>query len=74
MKALALEGAPLGIAVNTITPGMAMHTPMSERNYTDALKQTWIDPLQLTPAFLTLAKQDSRGITGQRCNAWELSQ
>ena len=53
---------------------MAMHTPMSERNYTDELKQKWIDPIRLTPAFLILARQDASGITGQRCNAWELSE
>lgn len=74
MKSLALEGKAVNIAVNTITPGMAMHTPMSERNYTDDLKQKWVDPIRLTPAFLTLARQDASGITGQRCNAWELSE
>jgi NAD(P)-dependent dehydrogenase (short-subunit alcohol dehydrogenase family) len=73
MKALAIEGKAVNIAVNTITPGMAMHTPMSERNYTDDLKQKWIDPIRLTSAFLTLACQDASGITGQRCNAWEMS-
>jgi 3-hydroxybutyrate dehydrogenase len=73
MKSLAIEGKAVNIAVNTITPGMAMHTPMSERNYTDDLKQKWIDPIRLTPAFLTLARQDATGITDQRCNAWEMS-
>jgi NAD(P)-dependent dehydrogenase (short-subunit alcohol dehydrogenase family) len=73
MKSLALEGRAVNIAVNTITPGMAMHTPMSERNYTDEMKQRWIDPIRLTPAFLILAYQDASGITGQRCNAWEMS-
>jgi len=74
MKALALEGKVCNIAVNTITPGMYMHTPMSERNYTDDLKQKWIDPIRLTPAFVHLARQDASGITGQRLSAWELSQ
>lgn len=74
MKCMALEGAPRNIAVNTITPGAPMRTPMSEYNYTPELKQRWIDPYLLTPAFVLLAKQDASGITGQRTNAWELSQ
>ncbi len=74
MKSLALEGKPLNIAVNTITPGMYMRTPMSERNYTEELKKRWIDPILLTPAFVFLARQDAFGVTGQRLSAWELSQ
>lgn len=73
MKCMALEGAPRNIAVNTITPGMYMNTPMSARNYSDELKQKWVDPIRLTPAFVFLARQDARGVTGQRLNAWELS-
>ncbi len=71
MKCMAIEGKPRGIAVNTITPGMYMHTPMSEYNYPEELKQKWIDPMRLTPAFLTLT---GREITGERLNAWHLSQ
>ncbi len=74
MKCMALEGASRNIAVNTITPGMYMKTPMSERNYTDELKQKWVDPILLTPAFVFLAQQDASGVTGQRLNAWELSE
>lgn len=73
MKCMAMEGEAHNIAVNTVTPGMYMHTPMSERNYPDELKQKWVDPIQLTPAFVLLAQQDASGITGQRLNAWELS-
>lgn len=73
MKCMAMEGEAYNIAVNTVTPGMYMHTPMSERNYPDELKQKWVDPIQLTPAFVLLAQQDASGITGQRLNAWELS-
>ena len=32
-KCLAMEGAPQGIVSYTITPGMFMHTPMSETTY-----------------------------------------
>ena len=74
MKCLAIEGKHVNIAVNTITPGMYMKTPMSERNYPEELKQKWVDPILLTPAFVHLAAQDAGGITGQRLNAWELSQ
>lgn len=74
MKCMALEGAPRNIAVNTVTPGMYMRTPMSEYNYPEELKQKWVDPILLTPAFVHLARQDAAGITGQRLNAWELSQ
>lgn len=74
MKCMAMEGAERNIAVNTITPGMYMRTPMSERNYPDELKQKWVDPIRLTPAFVMLARQDASSITGQRLNAWEMSQ
>ncbi|MEM6529606.1 MAG: SDR family oxidoreductase [Chloroflexota bacterium] len=73
MKCMAIEGKPRNIAVNTITPGMYMHTPMSEYNYPEELKQKWIDPIHLTPAFLTLARQDGHGISGERLNAWHMS-
>lgn len=74
MKCMAMEGEARNIAVNTITPGMYMNTPMSARNYTDELKQKWVDPILLTPAFVWLARQDATGVTGQRLNAWELSE
>lgn len=73
MKSLAEEGKPDGILVHTITPGMYMHTPMSERNYTSDLKQKWVDPALLAPAFLYLAEL-KESLSGQRLNAWELSQ
>lgn len=74
MKCLAMEGKTRNIAVNTITPGMYMHTPMSEQNYPDDLKQKWVDPILLTPAFIQLAQQDASGITGQRLDAWAMSE
>ena len=74
MKALALEGAPYGIAVNTITPGAPMRTPMSEANYTDEYKRGWIDPALLAPAFVWLAAATPRTVTGERLNAWQVSE
>ena len=74
MKSLALEGKAHDIRVHTITPGMYMRTPMSERNYPEELKQQWVDPIALTPAFLKLAARGQPDYSGQRLNAWELSQ
>ncbi len=74
MKVLAMEGQPFKIAVNTVTPGAPIITPMSAMNYTDDLKQQWVDPMALTPAFLHLARQPLGGLSGERLNAWELSQ
>jgi len=74
MKSLAMEGAPRNIAVNTITPGMYMQTPMSEQNYPDDLKDKWVDPMLLTPAFIQLASNDASQITGERLDAWAMSE
>jgi NAD(P)-dependent dehydrogenase (short-subunit alcohol dehydrogenase family) len=74
MKTLALEGEPFNIAVNTITPGAPINTPMSASNYNEDLKQRWVDPSRLTPAFVYLAGVDASVVTGQRLDAWQLSQ
>ena len=73
MKSLALEGKDYGVQVFTVTPGMYMNTPMSQANYTEEFKKKWIDPIQLTPAFLKLASRKYKSLNGQRINAWELS-
>ncbi len=72
-KSLALEGEPHGILSVTITPGMYMHTPMSERNYPPELRDKWVDPIRLAPAFSYLATRPMH-LSGQRLNAWDLSQ
>ncbi|MGI9628084.1 MAG: SDR family NAD(P)-dependent oxidoreductase [Longimicrobiales bacterium] len=72
-KCLAMEGAAHGILSATITPGMYMRTPMSETNYTPELKEKWVDPILLAPAFAYLATRPMH-LSGQRLNAWELSQ
>lgn len=74
MKVLAMEGQPFNIAVNTITPGAPINTPMSAENYSEELKQKWVDPALLAPAFVYLAGVDAHDVTGERLNAWELSQ
>ncbi len=73
-KCLALEGAAHGILSCTITPGKAMHTPMSERNYPPELKAEWVDPERLAPAFVEIATKRDMGLSGQRLNAWTLSE
>lgn len=72
-KCLALEGAGQGIVSCTITPGKAMHTPMSERNYPPELKAEWIDPERLAPAFAEIATTRDRRFNGARLNAWEMA-
>jgi NAD(P)-dependent dehydrogenase (short-subunit alcohol dehydrogenase family) len=74
MKSLALEGEPFNIAVNTITPGTPINTPMSASHYPEELRQRWVDPALLTPAFVYLAGVDASVVTGQRLDAWQLSQ
>ena len=74
MKVLSMEGAEYNIAVNTITPGAPMNTPMSASHYPPELRTRWIDPALLTPAFVWLAKIDASDSTGQRLDAWQLSE
>jgi len=69
MKCLALEGRPFNIAVNAATPGAPIETPMSAANYTAALKERWVDPARLAPAFVFLAAQAGGGLTGHRVAA-----
>ena len=73
-KSLADAGTAHGIISSTITPGMYMHTPMSERNYPDELKQKWVDPIRLAPAFALIAETRAAEFNGQRLDAWKLSQ
>jgi len=72
-KSLALEGAAHGILSATITPGMYMHTPMSETTYPPELRARWVDPIRLAPAFAYLATRPLH-LSGQRLDAWALSQ
>ncbi|SHI66636.1 SDR family NAD(P)-dependent oxidoreductase [Wenxinia saemankumensis] len=73
-KCLALEGADRGILSCTITPGMYMRTPMSEANYPPELKAKWVEPSRLAPAFLHIATTRDPALSGQRLDAWSLSQ
>jgi len=73
-KCLAMEGQDHGILSCTITPGMFMHTPMSERVYTPDLKKKWVEPERLAPAFAHIATTRDLALSGERLNAWDLSQ
>lgn len=73
-KCLAMEGAAQGIISCTITPGKAMRTPMSDRNYPPELKAEWVDPDLLAPAFVKIATSRAPALSGQRLNAWDMSQ
>ncbi len=71
MKCLAIEGKPHNIRVNTVTPGHAIRTPLSEANYLEEEKKMWIDPMLLAPAFVELA---TTPLSGERLNAWRISE
>jgi NAD(P)-dependent dehydrogenase (short-subunit alcohol dehydrogenase family) len=73
-RALARELAPHGVAVNTITPGVPLHTAMSEVTYGPEHRAIWRDPVVVTPAFVHLALQDPTGLHDQQVNAWALSE
>lgn len=70
-KSLALEGAEHGILSVTVTPGMFIRTPMSERNYPPELREKWVDPMELAPAFSHLATRPMHR-SGARLSAWDL--
>lgn len=72
-KCMAMEGESHGIVSVTVTPGMYMHTPMSETTYPPELREKWVDPILLAPAFSYLATRPMH-LSGQRLSAWDLSQ
>jgi NAD(P)-dependent dehydrogenase (short-subunit alcohol dehydrogenase family) len=73
-KSLALEGGEQGIVSATITPGMYMRTPLSERVYTEELRRKWVEPDLLAPAFALIAEKRPQEFNGKRLDAWQLSQ
>ena len=74
MKVLALEGKPFNIAVNTVTTGAPIDTPMSASHYTEEMRVGMVHPSLLAPAFVFLAGIDAGWGTGQRFNAYQLSE
>jgi NAD(P)-dependent dehydrogenase (short-subunit alcohol dehydrogenase family) len=74
MRVLALEGREFNIAVNTITTGKPIDTPMSHSHYTPEMWEGAVPPSRLAPAFAFLAGIDASVATGQRFNAFQMSE
>jgi NAD(P)-dependent dehydrogenase (short-subunit alcohol dehydrogenase family) len=74
MRVLAQEGRDFNIAVNTITPGVSIDTPMSASHYTAEMRIGMVHPSRLAPAFVFLSGVDASFATGQRFNAFHLSE
>ncbi|PPK66073.1 SDR family oxidoreductase [Actinokineospora auranticolor] len=74
MKVLALEGKEHNIAVNTTSTGRPIDTPMSDSHYTEEMRIGIVPPSRLAPAFAFLAGIDADFATGQRFNAYQLSE
>ncbi|MDE0189625.1 MAG: SDR family NAD(P)-dependent oxidoreductase [bacterium] len=76
-RGIAMEGAPYGIRVNAVCPGV-IDTPMNERNLAraedpEAMRQSWFDitplgrlgtPRDVAQAILFLSGDESRFVTG----------
>lgn len=67
---LAAELKDRGIRVNAVDPG-GMRTSMRAAAYPDEDPMTRITPEENTAAFLYLASDDSKGVTGERFKAQE---
>ncbi len=74
MKVLSLAGRPHNIAVNTITTGVSIDTPMSASHYTEEMKIGMVHPSRLAPAFGFLAGIDAGFATGERFDAFKMSE
>jgi NAD(P)-dependent dehydrogenase (short-subunit alcohol dehydrogenase family) len=74
MRVLELEGREYNIAVNTITTGAPIDTPMSASHYTEQMKIGMVHASRLAPAFAFLAGIDASFATGQRFNAFQMSE
>jgi NAD(P)-dependent dehydrogenase (short-subunit alcohol dehydrogenase family) len=74
MRVLELEGREFNIAVNTITTGRSIDTPMSAGHYTEEMKIGMVHPSRLAPAFVFLSGIDADFATGQRFNAFQMSE
>jgi NAD(P)-dependent dehydrogenase (short-subunit alcohol dehydrogenase family) len=72
-KALAMEGEPFNIAVNTMGPGKRIKptgiTRAEAASRSQEEQATWVDPLLLAPAFVWLLRQKPSRFTGLRFDA-----
>ena len=70
-----MEGAPHGIlSVDHHAGDAACTRPMSETTYGPEQRAKWVDPIRLAPAFAHLARDRPLALSGQRLDAWALSQ
>ena len=74
MKVLSLEGKEHNIAVNTMSTGRPIDTPMSDSHYTPEMRIGIVPPARLAPAFAFLAGIDAEFATGQRFDAFQVSE
>jgi NAD(P)-dependent dehydrogenase (short-subunit alcohol dehydrogenase family) len=74
MRTLAIEGKQHNIAVNTMTTGAPIDTPMSASHYTEEMKIGMVHPSALADAFAFLAGIDASFATGQRFDAYKVSE
>jgi NAD(P)-dependent dehydrogenase (short-subunit alcohol dehydrogenase family) len=74
MRVLALEGKEFNVAVNTLTTGAPIDTPMSDSHYTPEMRIGILNPSRLAPAFAFLSGIDASFATGQRFNAFQMSE
>lgn len=75
---LALELQSENISVNVVTPGFSIKptsvTVAEFENWDPERRARYRDPIDMADGFAFLALQDGSGITGQRFNAYELSE
>ena len=77
VKALSLESAPYGIAVNTMGPGKPIKTTRITRaelaQLPDEAKAGWADPVELGRAFAWLIAQPPNRWSGMRFDAGQIA-
>ena len=75
---LAMELKPSNVSVNVVTPGFSIKptsvTAAEFAQWDDERRAQYRDPIDMADGFAFLALQDGKGITGQRFNAFELSE
>lgn len=75
---LAMELQPSNISVNLISPGYRIKptsvTAAEFAAWPEERRAQFRDPIDMADAFVFLSLQDGTGITGQRFNAWELTE
>ena len=75
---LSMELKPANISVNVVTPGFSIKptsVTMAEfEQWDDERRARYRDPVGMADGFAFLALQDGKGITGQRFNAFDLSE